>query len=42
MATVKRTVHGDDLLYRFFQDVLAREPELFAVVPHLMVRTMGV
>jgi len=39
---MKRVVHGDDLLYRFFQDVLTREPELFALVPHLMVRTMGV
>ncbi len=34
--------NGDDLLYRFFQQVLADEPELMARVPHLLATTMGV
>jgi len=28
-----RVVHGDDLLYRFFQEALASQPELFRAVP---------
>jgi hypothetical protein len=38
----KKVVHGDDLLYRFFQDVLVKEPELFAKVPQMMLEAMGV
>lgn len=32
-----RVVHGDDLLYRFFQDALRTRPELFAAVPQLLI-----
>ena len=43
MATKpKKLVHGDDLLYRFFQDALVKEPELFAKVPQMMLEAMGV
>lgn len=38
----KRVVHGDDLLYRFFQDALANEPELFEKVPQMMLEAMGI
>jgi hypothetical protein len=38
----KKIVHGDDLLYRFFQDGLRDEPELFAVVPQMLITTMGI
>ena len=37
----KRIIHGDDLLYRFFQDALRSNPELFAAVPQLLITTMG-
>ena len=40
--TERRVIHGDDLLYRFFQTALAREPELFARVPNLLVQTLAV
>ena len=30
--SVKKIVHGDDLLYRFFQDALTTQPELFATL----------
>lgn len=39
--TPKRIIHGDDLLYRFFQDALRTSPELFAAVPQLLITTMG-
>ncbi len=38
----QKTVHGDDLLYRFFQDLFATEPELFTVVPRLLVESMAI
>jgi hypothetical protein len=38
----QRVVHGDDLLYRFFQDALRDHPELFSAVPQLLVTTMGI
>lgn len=38
----KKEVHGDDLLYRFFQDALVKEPELFAKVPQMMLEAMGI
>ena len=38
----RRVVHGDDLLYEFFQNVIAEESEAFAAVPLLMLETMGV
>ena len=37
-----RVVHGDDLLYRFFQEALASQPELFRAVPQLLLTTMAV
>jgi len=37
-----RRVHGDDLLYRFFQDALESHPDLFAAVPQLLISTTGV
>jgi hypothetical protein len=42
VPTKKKVVHGDDLLYRFFQDVLPRDPELFARVPELLLGTMSI
>ena len=39
---VLRIVHGDDLLYRFFQEALRSEPELFAAVPQMLVRTLAI
>jgi hypothetical protein len=41
-ATRKKVIHGDDLLYRFFQDALEGEPQLYAGVPRLLVTTMGI
>jgi hypothetical protein len=40
--TEQRIIHGDDLLYRFFQSALAREPELYAKMPGLLIQTMSV
>jgi hypothetical protein len=40
--STKKIVHGDDLLYRFFQEALRSKPELFAVVPQLLIETMGI
>jgi hypothetical protein len=37
-----RIVHGDDLIYRFFEDVLRSEPDLFARIPQLLIQTMGI
>ena len=37
----KKIVHGDVLLYRFFQDGLRDEPELFAIIPQMLITTMG-
>jgi hypothetical protein len=42
MAKKQKVIHGDDLLYRFFQDALAKEPDLFAKVPQMMLEAMGV
>ena len=38
----RRIVHGDDLLYRFFNQVLPSEPELFTRIPKLLVLSMSV
>lgn len=38
----RREIHGDDLLYRFFNQVLPREPDLFERIPHLLVISMSV
>ena len=35
-------VRGDDLLYRFFDQVLKEENEAFAEVPQLLLTTMGI
>ena len=42
MASSRKHVDGDDLLYRFFRDVLADQPELFASVPQLLIAALGV
>lgn len=42
MANKVKVVHGDDLLYRFFQNALKKEPELFAKVPRMMLEAMGI
>ncbi len=42
MAKQSKIVHGDDLLYRFFQDASNKEPELFAKVPQMMLEAMGI
>jgi len=38
----QKVVHGDDLLYRFFLDLFASEPELFARVPRLIIESMAI
>src|ERR1700732_3718068 len=38
----QRTVHGDDLLYRFFQEGLSKYPDLLQIVPKLLATTMGI
>jgi len=40
-VSTRKVVHGDDLLYRFFQDALQSRPELFATVPQLLITTMA-
>src|ERR1019366_7004889 len=40
-VTTTKVVHGDDLLYRFFEDALKSRPELFATIPQLLITTMG-
>jgi len=42
MVNKVKVVHGDDLLYRFFQYALKKEPELFAKVPRMMLEAMGI
>ena len=37
-----KLVQGDDLLYRFFQDALAEEPELFSRLPEMLLTAMGI
>ena len=37
-----KRVRGDDLLYRFFRDVLADHPEIFVRVPQMLVSAMGI
>lgn len=39
---INKVVHGDDLLYRFFLDLFTSEPELFAVIPQLLVESMAI
>jgi hypothetical protein len=36
-----RIIHGDDLLYRFFQEALRSNPELFSAVPQLLITTIA-
>jgi len=38
----RNEVKGDDLLYRFFNEVLWSEPELFEKIPRLLVLSMAV
>jgi len=38
----RNEVKGDDLLYRFFNEVLPSEPELFDKIPRLLVLSMAV
>lgn len=38
----RREVKGDDLLYRFFNEVLPLHPQLFEKIPRLLVVSMGV
>lgn len=38
----RREVKGDDLLYRFFNEVLVSEPDLHRKIPRLLVMSMGV
>ncbi len=38
----KRIIHGDDLLYRFFQDSLRDKPEIFAAVPQLLISNTAI
>jgi hypothetical protein len=40
--TTAKVVHGDDLLYRFFQVALRDRPELFAAVPQMLVTAMAI
>lgn len=42
MASNRKVVHGDDLLYRFFQSALIDENAAFAAVPQLLLATMGI
>jgi len=38
----RKEIHGDDLLYRFFNHVLPSEPELFERIPRLLILSMSV
>jgi len=38
----RREIKGDDLLYRFFNEVLPSHPQLFEKIPRLLVVSMGV
>jgi len=38
----RKVIHGDDLLYRFFNKVLPLEPELFERIPRLLLISMSV
>ena len=38
----RNEIKGDDLLYRFFNEVLPSEPELFEKIPRLLVISMAV
>jgi hypothetical protein len=38
----RRVVHGDDLLYDFFQHLLAEDADLYAGVPEMLIESMGV
>jgi hypothetical protein len=40
-AVPDRIIHGDDLLYRFFQEALRSNPQLFSAVPQLLIVTMA-
>jgi hypothetical protein len=38
----RRVVHGDDLLYRFFNNLLAEEDAAFAGIPQLLLEAMAI
>lgn len=38
----RREIKGDDLLYRFFNEVLPSHPQLFEKIPRLLVVSMGI
>jgi hypothetical protein len=38
----KRLVHGDDLLYRFFEEGFRSRPEVFAFVPQLLITATAI
>jgi hypothetical protein len=40
--TTRKLVHGDDLLYRFFQDGFEQRPELFRSLAQRLVRTTSI
>ena len=42
VASNRKVVHGDDLLYRFFQSALIDENAAFAAIPQLLLATMGI
>jgi hypothetical protein len=42
VAMPKKVVHGDDLLYRFFQSLFASEPAVYAAVPRLLIESLAV
>lgn len=42
MPAIPRTIHGDDLLYRFFNNLLTDKSEAFAAVPQLLLETMAI
>jgi len=39
---IRKQIHGDDLLYRFFNHVLPSDPELFERIPRLLIISMSV
>lgn len=42
MARPPRVVHGDDLLYRFFSNLLADDGNAFGDIPQMLLETMAV
>jgi hypothetical protein len=42
VRVAKKVVHGDDLLYRFFEDGLRERPDVFREVPELLITSVAV